>query len=165
MARVIAPVWNVSVLFADNNNKTATTGFALPGALSYADAVTRAETIIASMDDISDAVIESWQISRAYREDAPVQPPATSEVQRKLRMSFDAGQFKNASSVEVPSHIFGIELNGSDQPDPNNVLFIDLVTDFTQGALGPGNGVVTWTGLDITALNSAELVHRDRSKR
>lgn len=162
MARVVAPVWYVSVLFTDNNNKSASTGFALPGALTYEDASARAITIVQDMDDVSDARIDSWQISRAFREDSPVSPPSTSEVQRKLRLSFDAGQFRNAAEIEVPSHIFDLEQPGNDFPDPANAAYADLVTNLTQGSIGPGNGIVTWTGLDVTRLNSAELVHRNR---
>lgn len=162
MARVISPTWYVSVLFTDNNNKSASTGFALPGALTYEDASARAITIVQDMDDVSDARIDSWQISRSFREDTPVAAPDTSEVQRKLRMSFDAGQFRNAAEIEVPSHIFALEQAGNDFPNPANAAYADLVTNLTQGSLGPGNGIVTWTGLDVTRLNNAELVHRDR---
>lgn len=165
MAIIPAPFWRVTFVFGDNNGKTAACGVAYPASLAYADVATSAGNLAADLDAISDAVLLNYQISTQFVEDAPAAAPATSEVERKLLIPLGTSLTPNATSIEVPSPVFGIEVNGTDVVDSTNPLVDALLDELTRGLLTPGNGPVTYYGADITRAGTPTIVHRTRRAR
>lgn len=165
MAFVPPQVWDVSFLFRDNNGNTAGTGIYLPFTVAYADAQAYATSVANGLAAVSDARVTSFHVSAVYTNDVTTEPPATSEVERKLALSFDAGVYKNAYRMEVPSPIFGLEQPRTDVADPANAGLVALLDLLLNGPLGPGNGPRTYFGTDITALARAVITHRSRKPR
>lgn len=164
MARTAENVWLVSYTFRDNNNKTATCGVSYAGAMTFAEVELAAEALAVDLDAISSAALDRYGIVRRYVEGTPATPPADSEVERKLIVSLGTATHRGVSSIEVPSPVFTIEINGTDVVDPANALVTALISELTAGLLLPGNGPVTWFGADLTRAEPPYIDHRNRDK-
>lgn len=165
MAFVPETVFAVTFTFRDNNGNTANTSVYLPGTLPFAD-VTAAATLLANaMVPVSDAYLSDIFISYTLRNDAAANPPATSEVERKLVFSLDTAQYPGVSTVSVPSPLFALEQPRTDVPDPNNAALQVLIAALQSGGLGSGNGITTYYGADITTASKIVIKHRNRKPR
>jgi hypothetical protein len=156
--------WVVSAGFIDNNGNAASTSVELPGTLTYAQAETEATGWAGLLILASDARLASLHISKFYINDDVSAIAASSEVERKLVLTFDAGAHRNAVTVKVPSPIFEMEQARTDVPNAALPAFANLVAFYTGGMLGAGNGPVTYFGADITALSKAVVRHRASGK-
>lgn len=165
MALVDRGIWQVNFTFQDNNDKTATVGVAFPGATIFADLLNDVAALATDLAAISDAALVSYTMTRIFNEDTDPTPPASSEVERKLLIPLNAGAYRNASSMEVPSPVFTIEQDGTDVPLASSAALLALIDQLTQGRLAPGNGIVTAYGLDITSAGTPTVVHRNRAAR
>lgn len=164
MALIPSGAWEAAVSFRDNNGKTAAVGFYLPAGLTQLEAQGVFTAVANAMGAVSDAAIIGGSLTRAYAQDTPATPPATSEVERKLRIPLDAGIYRNATAVEVPSPAFTHEISGTDVVDVNSPAIAALLDLLAQGSLGPANGLVTYWGADITATGTPFVTHRNRKK-
>lgn len=165
MAPVARPRWEVSYTFRDNNDKTSAVNVYFPEALDYAGVLAAANSLAVDMQDVSNASIIGWRISRSVVENAAPAAPPESEVERKLRIPLGTVEFENASSMEVPSPVFSLEQPGTDVVASGNLLLVQLVNSLTNGGLGGGNGITTILGEDITRAGVATIVHRTRKAR
>lgn len=166
MAFVPPSFWAVTFTFKDNNDNIATTGVFLPPALPFADVSTFASgTLGPALQACSDARLTDIGISyRLYNDDETV-PPGTSEVERKLKLTFDAGTFKKCYTMEVPSPLFTLEQRGTDLADPTSTVLTTLVNAMLNGPGGAGNGPQVYFGQNLTALSKAIIAHRNRKPR
>lgn len=162
MALVDRGVWRVSYKFRDNNGKTANMAVTYPGALTQAEVTTQATGLATNVTAVTDAAIDQLTISRVLEEDAPATPPATSEVERKLLINLDAGQFRNAASVEVPSPRFTLEQDGTDVPITASGAVASLLSLLSNGGLGGANSITDNRGNSITRAHSPIVRHRTR---
>lgn len=165
MALVQRPVWDLTVTWQDNNNNTATSSVSLPGSLSFAEVQASTNLLVGAMNSVSDALVSSYAITRTTVEDAVLAPPPSSEVERKLYIPLGTSQFAKASSLTVPSPIFGLEIAGTDIIDETNGAWTVLRDLLISGLIGPGNGFSTYFGEDITRTGTPYIVHRKRSPR
>lgn len=157
--------WSVTFMHKDNNGKYASWATRLPGTLSLAEVETRINALYAAVTALSDAPVVNAYASRSWGEDTPVAAPASSEVERKLRIELGTNEFNSVSSVEVPSPIFGIEISGTDVVDLQHPAVATFVNLLIAGSLGPGNGSVTYFGEDLTRASAPIVVHRKRKGR
>ena len=164
MALVPVGNWNVTVSFKDNNDKIGVTGFRLPGNLLLSEAQGVATAVGNAMQAVSDAALIDLQLTYAFVNDAPPVPPATSEVERKLRIPLGTARFEDVTAIEVPSPAFTLEVNGTDVVDVTTPAVTALVDLLTEGSLGPANGLVTYFGEDITRAGTPFVMHRNRRK-
>lgn len=165
MALVPDTLWSATYLFRDNNDNRATVSVSFPGLLAYAAVVTAAGELANVMRDVSDAILTGYHISRFFYEDQPQSAATTSEVERKLVMNMGTARRRNASSIEIPSPIFALEQAGSDDVDLANAAYQALVVQLTRGLIGPGNGLVTSSGEDITRVDRGYVSHRYRRRK
>lgn len=165
MAFVSPDAWNVTFTFQDNNENSAPAEVKYPATGLFADVQGDADTYAAAFQAVSDAALVSYNISRTYVNDAPPVPPASSEVERKLYIPLGTATRRRAASVQVPSPIFALDQNGTDIALPTNAALIALIDLLTNGRLGPGNGIVTVYGDDITRAGAAVIRHRTRKPR
>lgn len=166
MALVAGLPWSVSFSFIDNNGNRAVTGVNYPEALDFADVLTRATELATRLQAISNASLQVVSISRVLSENAAPVPQPESEVERKLRIPLGtAVRQPGAAAVEIPSPLFAIETPGTDVVPATNLLLSSVVAELTAGGVGPGNGVVTIEGSDITRAGTSVIVHRTRAPR
>lgn len=164
MAFVPRAYWDVNLTFVDNNDKGGYCSFKLPGTLLIAEAQGVATAVAGAMQAVSDAALTEMSISRSYVNDAPPVAPATSEVERKLRIPLGTDEFPEVTSIEVPSPAFTLEVNGTDVVDVTTPAVAALVDLLTEGSLGPGNGLITYYGADITRAGTPYVTHRNRKR-
>lgn len=165
MALTLSGGWSVTYMFKDNNNKFATCSIDYAAALTQVEAEAAAAALATDLQNISNAELVSYTMLRQWVEDAPVAPPAESEVERKLRFSLGTALKPNVASIEVPSPVFTIEVANTDVVDPANPLVTALISELTSGLLLPGNGPVTHYGADITRADNPTIVHRTRAAK
>lgn len=165
MAFVVSDNWNVTYTFRDNNGKNGFTSVYFAGALTDAEILLAAGNLATELQDASNAVLTGYTITRVVVQDAPAVPPAESEVERKLRIQLHAGAIRNATSLEVPSPIFGFEIEGTDVVNPAAPAWISLRDMLLQGTLGAENGVTTSRGEPITAAEVPVIIHRNRAPK
>lgn len=165
MPYVARPFWNVSFGFIDNNDNVATCSTKLPGDLTLAEVETRVTALAAALQAVSDASVRDANISRTYVQDTPTPAVATSEVERKLIIPMGTDLEPNAVTMEVPSPVFSLEIDGTDVVNQATPSLVTLVGLLTAGALGPGDGSITYYGADITRSGPAYIAHRRRSRR
>ena len=162
MALVDSGVWSVTYTFRDNNGNTATMGVSYPGALTQAEVTTQATGLATNLGNVTDAALDKIAITRTLDEDAPATPPATSEVERKLFISMDAGRFRNAASISVPSPRFTLEQDGTDVPITASGAVLSLLNLLSDGGLGGNNSVTDNRGNSVTRAHSPIVRHRSR---
>jgi len=153
-----------SFTLSDNNGKNGLMGFWLPNALTVTEAGTYIASLETALIGLSDARVERATITLTFTQDVGytyIAPPS-SEVERKLSVRFlDATGFYGFKS-EVPSPRFTLEVDGSNNvpiTNPALSLFADAVVN---GPIGPGNGGQTYGGRDLTRIDSAVVIHRNR---
>jgi hypothetical protein len=164
MAFQFAGYWSVSFTFVDNNYKSATTGVYLPGGTTLSGAETFAADLAGKLQAASDAHLTSYNIFRSYRNDAADPKTPSSEVERKLVVTYADSIAKYVGKMEVPSPLFSMEVEGTDLVPLTNALVAALVDVLTTGNVGPLNGPVTWAGSDITQVKTAYITHRHRKQ-
>ena len=162
MAFVPRPYWNINFGFRDNNEKVASVSTKVPGALTEAEVTTRVTALAAALQAVSDAAIFTATIEKGFVNDTPPTPPTSSEVERKLNIPLGTALVENATSMEVPSPLFSLEIDGTDIVDQTDPLLVTLLGLLTAGALGPGDGSVTYYGDDITRAGAPVITHRNR---
>lgn len=162
MALVAYPYWSVEYRFVDNNNNSATTGVNFPIALTLAEVQNAATQVANRLVALSDAVLVSYTITTGYREDAAIAPPDSSEVERKLVIPLNTALRQGATKLEVPSPIFGLEVDGTDVVDPANPALQSLLDWLVNGAVGEENGPITYYGAGITSAGTPYIRHRAR---
>lgn len=155
----------LSFSFRDNNGNNASTSLYLPPAITVGfinDAITLIRDPLAAL---TNARLVGANANIIYTEDAPAVAPPESEVERKLVLIFGTGNRRQKVRVEVPSPVFGLESEGTDQVALDNPLVAALATAIINGAFGPGNGFRSISNGDITVLERAYIAHRNRSLR
>ena len=162
MALVLDEVWGVNYSFVDNNDKSATVSISLPGTLAFADAQTAAAAIGTALDTISNATLVRYTFLRSYVETAPAAPPAESEVERKLSLVLASSYPTTKVSLQIPSPVFTLETDNTDIVDPGDAQLAGLISALITGGVGPGNGITTYRGDDVTGLETAQIIHRYR---
>lgn len=162
MALVPRTIWSVTYTFRDNNGKTASTSVDLPGTIAYADAANQAVELGSRLQAVSDAALTGVYISSFFYEDAPATPPASSEVERKLRIPLGTADRPAAGFIEVPSPLFTLEIAGTDIVDQTNAALVALKDYLVNGPVGADNGAVNGWGVAYTRSGDAEIVHRTR---
>lgn len=165
MALVQNPRLRVALTFRDNNNKSADMSIYLPGSTTLADAVTFLGDLRSVTVPLTDAALVAGSILVTFDEDAPIDPPNSSEVERKLVVPTRTAVRGVNSRVELPSPIFTIEIDGTDIVDQNNVAVAAFKNFLVNGNLGAGNGPITIGGEPITRVEPAYIAHRSRKPR
>lgn len=165
MAMVPENVWRVYFQFRDNNGNLASTSANFSSALDYDAALAAAAALATDVAAISDAKLESYNISATFVNDSTVEPADTSEVERKLSITMGTATYPAASSLSIPSPVFAIEQPRTDAVDPTDGLWTALQSQLTNGGLGGGNGVTTYRGEDLTRVTRAVITHRNRKPR
>jgi hypothetical protein len=165
MAFVPYPNFHLGYSFRDNNGQVSSTGLMLPGSLAFADANTFAAAVAIQLQALSDAYLTGYFIQYGGTNDAADPLTDSSEVERKLSLTFDAGTYKNAYKMEIPSPIFAIEQPRTDVADVTNTALATFIASMLNGPGGAGNGPRTYYGQDLTALARAVVMHRARKPR
>lgn len=155
----------VSISSVDNNRQAASTSLWLPPDSLLADA----DTWISQAGPLYQALtlnrMTRASLLRRYVESAPlavITPAAESE--RKLVLVFDVGAGQGTVVQEVPSPVFDIETDGTDEVDPADPLVAAWVNHVVNGAIGPANGAVNQYNIGITGLVRAYVAHRGRGR-
>jgi len=156
----------LSFSLTDNNGKRSSAGFWLPNTISVTDAATYVAALETAIAGLSDARIERATVTLNFTQpDTYVYiAPASSEVERKLAVTFVDGTGFYQFGSEIPSPRFTLEVDGTDSVPLSNAalsLFADAVVN---GPLGPGNGATTFHGDDLTRILGATVIHRNRKK-
>lgn len=165
MALVDVERWQVSLTFEDNNAKKATMSVNVAGNLLYAGAVNFINGLRDAVVPLSNARLIAGTISRQFTEDAGGIPPKESEVERKLVLPFNTAIPGHGASIEVPSHVFTIEQDGSDVPVLASPLLVALQNLIVNGGVGFENGAVTIANVQINGAGAAYSVHRTRKPK
>lgn len=149
--------WSVNTTFLDRDGNKSTSTIYYDQALAYDAVATAAGTLYTAMTNISDAQIVAQTISRNFEDpDLIDAPPETSDVERKLLLTFRDSD-RRAVSVTIPSVRNTLVVDGTNVVDPANVA----VSAFVTALVGTG---VTSRGLDIIKLDKARKVHRRSSE-
>lgn len=157
--------WYANWSLRDNNYKTSTFSLWFSGTLTPAEMDANIAAVAAALaDGVSDAVVTMAGYSRTFVESAPIAPPKTSEVERKLVIPLGtAVGLPGVTSVEIPSPVAALETDGTDVITPvAGTGLADLITFLTSGLLTPGNGPQTHYGQDITRVGVMTVSHRTR---
>lgn len=93
--------WIVEYRFTDNNGRSAETVLRLPDALSFGEASARAESIAASFDAVTDAVLVEFVISRRSPGPAGSTATALASVRHTTVLFYREGE--QVSSIRVPA--------------------------------------------------------------
>ena len=153
-----------SFTLTDNNGKSSFMSFWLPNALTTGEASTYVAALEQAIIGLSDARVERATIALTFTQSADytyIAPPS-SEVERKLAIRFlDATGFYGFKS-EVPSPRFTLEVDGTNNVSLTNVAIVTFANEMIGGPIGPGNGAQTYGGRDLTRLESAVVIHRNR---
>lgn len=167
MALVDQGYWRVNFTFQDNNGKTATMSLYAAGLLAFPLGVENMLTAIRQrITVLSDAALVGANVSRVYAENAPVDPiPASSEVERKLRIPLTTDIRSHSTYVEVPSPTFLIEQDGTDVPVTDAGALTELIDLLVNGGVGFENGGVTNANVQITGAGTPFVLHRNRPKK
>lgn len=152
----------VSLTLVDNNANTAQFGFFTPNALTLAQIVTRANAVRDALVPLTNASVTGASISIPLVETVPAVPLAESEVERKLILIGRTSSKRQKPRFFVPSPVFSIEQVNTDEVSLENALVEALVNVLGTGVLGPGNGAVAVSGLDILGFTRAYVKHISR---
>lgn len=164
MALALGTNSQLNFTFKDNNRNIANTGLYL--ATAGASTLT---TIADDMNVIRDALVplSSAQLLQGSAftlldEQADELAPAPeSDVRRKLVLVFRTTNRYSQVRMEIPSPVFTIETDNTNEVDPADPLVAALVTAIAN-ALGTGS-FQSPTGYAITALERAYIDVRQRS--
>lgn len=159
--------WVMSVSMRDNNGKVATFSLYFASDQTVAEMDSNVLALYNQLPTVSDAQVAAISYMRQFVEMGPINPAATSEVERKLVIPLGtANALPGVTSVEIPSPIFGLEAPGTDVivPQPATGLG-DLVLFLTSGLATPGNGPQTYYGEDLTRVGTITVQHRRRKPR
>lgn len=148
--------WGLSMTFQDRDKNKSTTGIFFQSALAYLDVEAAAAAAVAAFGALSDAPIVEYSISRNYVETGAINPPETSEVQKKGYFSFSLAD-RRKTSFEIPSIKPSVVVDNTNVINTADALVVALVTAVTAG----GTDV---SGQDIIRLEKAVKVHRQSSK-
>jgi hypothetical protein len=167
MALTAAPVMEATFSFKDRDNNIGRTSVSLLGTLTYEDASASALEVGARMQAVSDAQLVA--ITLTYKLTDPalvgVLAPETSDVERKLRFSFEGATPNLKSRIEVPSVLNTLIVDGTNVADKTNAAVAALITAVLNPTLGAGTGPVTASGDDLAAFVGAPTkIHRASSK-
>ena len=167
MALAPNPAVAAQLSFIDNNNKAASTGFFLPSnllAVQYSEYVTAFATAVAPL---SNAGIRAGSFSFGFFDElvAPAALPNESEVERKLVLVFGTANRYVNITMEIPSPVFTLETDLTDEVDIANPLIQALANLIINGPVGIDNGVVSASGVQVTNLQRAYIRHRSRAPR
>lgn len=152
----------VSLTLVDNNANQAQFGFFTPNALTLAQIVTRANAVRDALVPLTNASIVGGSISIPLLEDAPVAAVPESEVERKLVLIGRTASRRQKPRFFVPSPVFTIEQANTDEVALTQTLVAALVNVLGTGVLGPGNGAVAVSGLDVLGFTRAYIKHYTR---
>lgn len=161
----IAGQWAVNFTFRDNNGKIGACSVYYSSARTFDEVNTALADLRSALESASNAKLVDYSILRLFNNDSQAAPPPESEVERKLRVPLNSVQRPNATSIEVPSPVFGMEVDGTDVVDPADPAVVALIDALTQGSIGAGTGPVTWFGEDLIGAGSPVIVHRSRAAR
>jgi hypothetical protein len=156
--------WSVQYFFRDNNSKLSSTSTNITGTATYADAEASAAVLAATLENISNARLVYYTITREVANGLTTAPPPESEVERKLIVPLGTANFEKIGSLAVPSPIFSIEIADTDQVNPLDLNVIALRDAIVNGAVGAGNGFSTFRGEDYTRTSVPFVSHRNRRK-
>lgn len=166
MALVADPVLDINFFFRDNNRKGASTGLFLPAGITLVNAESRMGQLRDALVPLTNAQLVSGNIRVFLSEStATGTPPPESEVERKLLLTFATTNRRVKFTQEIPSPVFALEQANTDVVALDNPLLAAYASAVTNGVFTPGNGSSTAQGLDITGLESAIIVHRQRPPR
>lgn len=153
---------SVSLTLRDNNANQAQFGFYTPNALTLAQIVARAQAVRDALEPLTNASIVGASISVPLVEDDPNIATPESEVERKLVLIGRTSSARQKPRFFVPSPVFSIEQVNTDEVSLQNPLVAALVSALASGILGPGNGAVAVSGLDVEAFTRAYIKHFTR---
>lgn len=152
----------VSMTLVDNNANDAQFSFFTPNALTLAQIVTRANAVRDALVPLTNASLTGASISIPLVEDAPVAAVPESEVERKLILIGRTASKRQKPRYFVPSPVFSIEQVNTDEVSLQNALVLALVNVLSTGILGPGNGAVAVSGIDLLGFTRAYVKHITR---
>lgn len=152
----------VSLALRDNNANIAQMGFYTPNALTIAQIIARANAVRDAVVPLSNASLYGGSITIPLVETAPTAATPESEVERKLILVSRTASARQKPRFEIPSPVFSIEQVNTDEVSLANTLVAALTGVLDAGLLGPGNGAVAVSGLDIIGFARAYVAHRYR---
>jgi len=119
-------------------------------------------TIIPAVEAITDAVCIAYTLSTGAHDHTAVNPPESSDVERKGVFSFRAA---NGASyvVAVPSFKNTMVIDRTNQIDLANAAVVTFVNMVTDGSILGIAAPKTYLGADITVLSKAVKKHRASS--
>lgn len=153
----------LSFTFRDNNGNTSNSGLYLPNTLDVADIGVAAGLLRGPMLALTNATLLGANLTLALVEDAPTVAPPESEVERKLVLVFRTASRRQRVRIEIPSPIFALEAEGTDQVSLANPLVAAFADVVINGAFGPANGARSISNGDVISLERAYIAHRNRS--
>lgn len=162
MALIDVGRWLASLTFEDNNAKKATMSLFLAGTVDYDGAAAFLTALRDAVLPLTNAKLISGTVSRQFSEDSLVVPPKESEVERKLVLPFTTLIPGHGTTVEIPSHVFTIEQDGTDIPILTTAALVALQNLIVNGGIGFENGVVTVANVQIDKAGTAYSAHRTR---
>lgn len=154
-----------SWLFRDNNYKDASVGLYLPAGIVTGGIDTWAAGTRAELLALTNARLIGANASYVYNETVETVAPPEAEVERKLVLVFGTALRGVNVSMEIPSPVFGLESPNTDEVSIDNPLVSAFAAAVINGALGPGNGPVSRTGIPIESIERAYFSHRYRKPR
>lgn len=156
----------VSFGFVDNNRNRSSTGISLPAGTELAEFPVFVNLLESTLAALSNARLDSATVSSPLQQVPPATGaiPPEAEVERKLVivMRLDNNQTAN---VTVPSPIFALEQDGTDEISLADPLVLALTTLLISGPLGDDNGPVTAGGASYIRAERAFIAHRNRGRR
>jgi hypothetical protein len=157
----------VTLSTVDNNRRNSSTSYYLPTGITQAGVQTSLDLIRGPFLALTQNRLLGASAAYAFREDAPIGViPASAESERKLVLIFDVDNGRGVVVQEIPSPVFTIETDNTDEVDPADPLVAAYADVIVDGAFGPLNGATNQYSLQITGLRRAFVRHNSsRSRR
>lgn len=157
---------NLTLSTVDNNRRPGLTSMYLPSGTDETNALGFLNLIRDEYLALTQNRLIRASVAYGFREDAPLAViPKSSESERKLVLIFDVDNGRGTVEQEIPSVVFEVEADNTDEVDPAQPLVAAYANLIIQGAVGPANGVVNQYGLQITGIRRAFVRHNKTGRR
>lgn len=157
---------NLTLSTVDNNRRPGLTSMFLPSGTDETNALGFLNLIRDEYLALTQNRLLRANVTYGFRENAPLAViPKSSESERKLVLIFDVDNGRGIVTQEIPSVVFEVEADNTDEVDPAQPLVAAYANLIIQGAVGAENGVVNQYGLQITGLRRAFVQHANGGRR
>lgn len=157
--------FTIGATVRDNNNNRGTVSVNVPSSLNAAELAAWSLAFGLAIENLTDGIVERVYQTITYAQSGTPLSNPTSEVERKLVLPF-RGNGNIRSQVTIPSPLFSLEQDGSDNVNALNAAYLGFIALMLNGTPGAENGAVSFTGGQLTGLTSPGYIsHRNRKRR